>query len=92
MRVGSSSLGEFPLDSRPHRMPQRCNRAGSYRRDRLLARVATRRPIRFGGRSRLVSSFRGLPRSAIIPYAQVSRLRLAKPPPSKRRFAGEDLR
>ena len=24
------------------------------------------------------------------PYAELSRLRLAKPPPSKRRFAGED--
>ena len=39
-----------------------------------------------------VSSFRGLPRKAAAPNAEPSRLRLAKPPPSKKRFAGEDLR
>ena len=49
MRVGSRSLGEFPLDVVRIECPQRCNRAGSYRRDGLLARVATRQPIRFGG-------------------------------------------
>jgi hypothetical protein len=31
-------------------------------------------------RSRRVSSFRGLPQSAAVPYAELSRLRLAYPP------------
>jgi len=37
MRIGSHSLGEFPLNV--VRIDcQRCNRAGSYRRDGLVAR------------------------------------------------------
>ncbi len=34
-------------------------------------------------RSRRMSSFRGLPQSASAPNPELSRLRLAKPPPSK---------
>jgi hypothetical protein len=34
-------------------------------------------------RSHRVSSFRGLPQNAAAPNAELSRLRLAKPPPSK---------
>ena len=34
-------------------------------------------------RSSRVSSFRGLPQTAAAPNAELSRLRLAKPPPSK---------
>jgi hypothetical protein len=36
-RIGSHSLGEFPLDVVRIECP-RCNRAGSYRRDGLVAR------------------------------------------------------
>ena len=44
MRVGSRSLGEFPLDVVRIECPQRCNRAGSYRRDGCW------RGLRLGGR------------------------------------------
>jgi len=36
-RIGSHSLGEFPLDVGRIECP-RCDRAGSYRRDGLMAR------------------------------------------------------
>jgi hypothetical protein len=39
MRIGSGSLGEFPLDVVRIEC-ERCGRAGSYRRDGLLARFS----------------------------------------------------
>ena len=61
------------------------------RRVRSASTTDAKRCIRSRCRNHRVSRFRWFAAEYHCPYAELSRLRPATPPPSEKRFAGEDL-